>query len=173
MSRPSNAAPEACLECHAPDAEGHLDLPAVECSTCHLSLAQAAGLPPERIAVFPRPASHDQPDFLLTHGPTAEAEGDDCAVCHGRESCERCHLNADRLAPIMALAADTRIAALVADRAGEWPRPESHARADWASRHSEAAREDIEGCANCHARESCEACHGEAGPAVIAQLPGM
>jgi hypothetical protein len=162
----------ACLECHAPDAEGHLDLAAIECSTCHLPLVQAASLPSDRIANFPRPANHDQPDFLLIHGPTAEAEGGDCAVCHGRESCERCHLNADRLAPITALASDARIAELVAGRSGEWPEPASHKAADWATRHGEWAREAIEGCANCHAQESCEACHGEAGqPAVIARLP--
>jgi hypothetical protein len=165
------AVPETCIECHAPDAEGHLDLAAIDCATCHVSLAQAASLPRDRIASFPRPASHDQPDFLLTHGPTAEAESQDCTVCHARESCERCHLNADRLAPIMALATDARIADLVAGRAGEWPRPASHERADWATQHAQWAREDIEGCANCHARESCEACHGEAGPAVIARLP--
>lgn len=166
------AAPETCLECHAPDAEGHLDLAAIECSTCHVQLARAATLPRERIAGFPRPPSHDLPAFLLTHGPIAEAEADDCAICHARESCERCHLNADRLAPIMALVRDARIAELVAGRPGAWPKPPSHEVEDWARRHGASAREDIEGCANCHAQRGCAACHGDVDrPRVIERLP--
>lgn len=164
----------SCLTCHAPGAKGHFDLAAVDCSTCHLPLAMAAGLTSERIAALPRPDDHARPDFLFTHGTTAEAQSQDCSVCHTRESCERCHLNADRLRPIVALAPDARVAQLVAGRPGEWPAPPSHRDPEWRRGHGEWARKDIEGCANCHARSGCEVCHmGEDRPAVIARLPEL
>lgn len=162
---------DSCLECHAPDAEGHFDLAAIECSTCHLTLAQATRLPQDRIANFPRPAEHDRPDFLLVHGSAAEAGAGDCAVCHARESCERCHLNADRLAPITELEEDPRIAMLVAGRPGEWPEPPSHDRPDWGWVHGESAREEIEECATCHARPSCAACHVAGSVRLVDELP--
>jgi len=162
----------ACLECHASDAEGHLDLAAIDCATCHVPLTQAAGLSSERIAGFPRPPNHELADFLFTHGETAATQGADCSVCHARDSCERCHLNSDRLQPITALAADARIAQLVAGRPGEWPEPDSHAQENWVGVHGANARAEIEGCASCHSQQSCATCHGgDDRPAVIARLP--
>jgi hypothetical protein len=163
----------ACLECHAPDAEDHLDLTAIECTTCHVPLAQVASLSVERIAGFPPPPIHDRSDFRTTHGSIAQAETADCAICHARESCERCHRNAERIAPIQALARDSRIAEIVAGGtgAGGRPMPPSH-RQDWLARHGEQARERIEGCASCHVRSSCASCHGETDrPAPIERLP--
>ena len=161
-----------CLTCHAPGTESHFDVAAVDCAECHMPLAAATRLASERIAEFPRPPNHDLPDFLFAHGAAAETEAQDCAVCHARESCERCHLDADRLGPVVALARDARVAALVGGRPGTWPEPPSHDSPDWIRLHARAAREDIADCASCHARDSCAVCHMAADqPGVIARLP--
>ncbi|HUP20984.1 MAG TPA: cytochrome c3 family protein [Gemmatimonadota bacterium] len=160
-----------CLDCHAPEAESHFAL-AVDCAECHVSLAEARGLPRETIATFPEPPGHAAADFILAHGPAALERGETCAVCHTRDSCARCHLNADAVPAIASLQPDARVAALVLGRPGEWPEPESHDRSGWATRlHAAAAEADPATCASCHARPSCEACHRADPPAVLARLP--
>ncbi|MDX1624529.1 MAG: cytochrome c3 family protein [Gemmatimonadota bacterium] len=161
--------PETCFECHAPGAE-HYAME-VDCSTCHLPLAAATGLPVERIAGIPEPSSHGESGFLFAHGGRAVEEAADCAVCHTRDSCERCHLNAADVPAIARLPGDPRVATLVAEKPGEWPEPESHQREDWPWTHEEAAIEEIAECANCHARSSCAACHGEGQPRIASRLP--
>ena len=163
-------AAETCLACHAPEAEEHYAYDEVRCATCHLPLTRAVDLSVSRIADFPRPATHAEADFLLTHGIQDSSSASACAVCHTRESCERCHLDAESVPAIAGLAADERVAELVAGRPGEWPRPPSHAREDWAVSHQEDARRDVTACATCHTRESCATCHGEGRPTVAAGL---
>lgn len=164
------ATPEACLACHAHEAPTHL-ASGVVCGECHRPLASAEALPAERIAAFPVPPDHEAQDFIWSHGQQAEAEPERCVVCHARESCARCHLNADRLGPVADLPMDRRVAALAAEEPGRWPVPPSHQRPDWLRAHGVRARADVQACANCHAAASCEACHGEARPPVVAQLP--
>lgn len=160
---------ENCIGCHAPG-EQHLAY-AVDCATCHLPLARATSLSGERVADLPRMPGHDAPGFLLAHGDLAEAGIATCATCHARESCARCHLNAERLEAVTALGSDARIARLVADLPGEWPEPPSHRTPQWAWSHGEAAREEPAVCANCHAQQSCAACHVAGGIAAVALLP--
>lgn len=119
----TRAAAQPCLECHAKGAEEHLEVGAVECSTCHLTLEGAPDLSVSQIAGFPRPPDHDALDFRSAHGPLAGSATDDCAICHGRESCERCHRNGPSVLPIMALPRDGRIAELVAGGAFGPPTP--------------------------------------------------
>lgn len=160
-----------CLDCHDPQAESHYAA-AVDCAVCHVALADASGLPDERIAAFPMPPGHDAAEFLRIHGEAAEEGAGTCAVCHTRDSCARCHLDPEAVPAIAALEPDARVAALVFGRPGEWPEPESHARPAWLrALHGEAAEEDPATCANCHARTSCQACHRGGGPAVLASLP--
>lgn len=147
----------ACLDCHAHRAEEHLAA-TTECSTCHLPVARTPALPEHRIAAFPLPAGHDRPDFLVGHGEEARSSTESCAVCHARESCTSCHLNGDRLAPIQALAPDSRVAVLARNETREWPEPASHD-GDWYLSHGGEARADPGSCANCHARPSCTTCH--------------
>jgi len=80
-------------------------------------------------------------------------------MCHARESCARCHVNASSLPQITALARDARIASLVAGKAASYPTPEDHRNPAFADAHGAAARRDIARCGTCHARASCATCH--------------
>lgn len=164
------AAAETCLGCHQPEVQDHLAR-TTHCAFCHLPLARASELPVEHIAAFPRPPDHEAAGFLFAHGEGATQEGTAaCEVCHARESCERCHLNAGELPAIMALSPDARVAMLVADRPGEWPEPPSHDRTDWVWAHGDVAEREIGECASCHTQPSCETCHGT-GLALLSDLP--
>lgn len=164
------AVPTRCFECHAPEAEEHYAM-AVDCTTCHVALAEAVDLGASAVADFPQPSGHAAEDFLRTHGESAEAAGADCAVCHARESCERCHLSPESVPAIAALGRDPRVATLVADVPGEWPAPPSHRSERWAFEHRDEATRNIEACATCHTRTSCETCHGGGRPTIAYQLP--
>ena len=59
-----------------------------------------------QIGAFPAPATHASPQFLTEHGPMASAEATNCSVCHARESCTVCHVNAEKVPAIMALGPD-------------------------------------------------------------------
>ena len=159
-----------CLACHAPKAEGHQAM-GVPCDQCHVTLAEAVDLSDSQIAALPQPSDHAQPDYIFQHGAYAKADDSRCAVCHVQESCTRCHINADEVAPIEALQTSARVAAVVAHRPPSWPKPPSHQQADWSRVHGAVAADSIESCANCHAQSSCQSCHGPAGPPVVASLP--
>jgi hypothetical protein len=174
MMEVGRAAPGTCLDCHGDLPEDHLDPSIVYCDECHKPLTEATELPAGRIAMFPAPASHEEEGFLSEHGAQASRGGaidDVCAVCHAQESCTRCHLNADRVETIQALAPDPRVASLVAGKTGEWPLPASHEASDWGMGHAAGALDDIESCANCHAAPSCEGCHGSVTNLVAGDLP--
>ncbi len=159
--------PATCFECH--DGASHLAA-GTECSFCHLTLAKASSLTAGQIAGFPALPSHDRDDFIWEHGTAAAGADANCAYCHARESCSRCHLNAGDLGPIAALPADPRLAALREGEPGWWPTPPSHERSDWATVHGTEAAGSLESCANCHARPSCSGCHGDGAP-FLAALP--
>jgi predicted CXXCH cytochrome family protein len=165
--------PTLCVGCHINEAGHHLASTAT-CSTCHVPLARAAALPAARIANFPRPPWHDSASFALEHGRDS-SRLTTCTVCHTRDTCERCHANSGRVAPIAALARDARVASLERGRSPAYPTPPSHLDSAWRSAHgADARRLGTSSCANCHTRPSCAACHldgaGRAGGA-IAALP--
>ena len=165
------AKPAQCLACHTHQASAHLATDN-RCATCHVPLTQAKALTASRIAAFPKPASHDHADFARRHDvPDRLAQGQ-CAVCHARESCARCHVNATRIATQYALASDARVASLVAGKPASYTVPAAHRTAGFLETHGPAARESALTCANCHAQSSCLACHtGKTAADVIAQLP--
>ncbi len=155
--------PARCLPCHAHASETHL-APKAKCSSCHVPLVRATSLPAERIARFPRPPWHDTTDFLLTHGRGETARGASCAVCHARETCERCHANASQVPMIAALGRDSRVAKLEDGKRAEYPEPSSHNAGEWSREHGAGAlggTAGIASCANCHTRSSCQSCHLE------------
>lgn len=169
----AEAPPEGCLECHAHRADAHLD-PAAECAVCHMPLVRAERLPVERIAAFPWPESHDAPDFLSRHAPETELDLISCGVCHARNTCERCHVNADRLDEIGALERDDRVALLEEGLEAVYPVPESHLARGWDWDHGTEAFAEPARCSNCHTRTSCTECHvdeGRRAARVIADLP--
>lgn len=167
----AEARPEPCVACHGHQAPAHL-AEASPCGTCHLPVARAVALTPAQIVGFPRPQSHDDPAFITNHGPDAAAAQATCAVCHARESCARCHVNAADVPQIAALDPDPRVAQLVANLAPSYPPPSSHSAPDWSYAHGGDARARIAGCANCHTQPGCRACHtGDLGAKTIARLP--
>jgi hypothetical protein len=164
------AIPENCISCHAHRATAHLaqDSP---CAQCHVPLVEAASLSLDRVRGLPAPPSHQRPDFILDHAP-AQSGVASCATCHSRESCERCHMNADRLPGVADLGSDPRVATIVASQPASYPLPPSHLRPEFASNHGDLARGNIQSCANCHAQPSCRSCHtGQGASREIAQLP--
>jgi hypothetical protein len=171
------ASPERCVACHAHRARAHL-ADAVLCSRCHLPLADVPRLGANRIAAFPQPEWHRAPGFISSHGTMAAPADATCAVCHARETCERCHANADRLPLVQALRSDARVGALEAGRTALYPTPDSHALARWPGEHGKDARRNITACANCHTTPGCSRCHtssGRAAPtvqALPAPVPG-
>lgn len=168
------ATPTQCLSCHTHRTPAHL---AAEnrCATCHVPLTQATALSLERVRALPKPVSHDAKDFNTRHGSpeaTAGVAAASCQVCHARETCARCHVNATRVTSQFGLAPDARIAKLVAGRPAVYIAPASHNTSVFLQSHGAQARAQVQSCANCHARASCQACHtGNGGADVIAQLP--
>lgn len=164
--------PSSCLTCHAHANDVHLS-PTAACTTCHVPITRATGVAPERLSGFPRPAWHDSTDFGSTHGKN-RATAASCAVCHARESCERCHANAERVPMIAALGRDVRVARLEEGKEPTYPEPASHADGEWSRAHGAVARKATSSCANCHIRGNCEGCHllpsGAAGM-VVQSLP--
>jgi hypothetical protein len=164
-------APARCASCHAHDARPHL-ADDNTCATCHRPLANATALSDARVAALPRPASHTRTDYVSAHGAAARANPASCATCHARESCVRCHVDGARAPLIRALAADSRVARLVAGRAPVYPTPAGHRVADFGLLHATSARADGATCATCHARASCEACHtGSGAQDMLRRLP--
>ena len=147
--------PESCFACHG-DPE-HLDA-AGGCALCHAPLADVGGWDSARVAALPRPAAHTAAGFLHLHGTAAAANGASCATCHARESCQRCHPNAERLPAIASLAPDARVASITRGLAPRYDAPASHGRG-WEWSHGSDAAAGAASCANCHARPSCTACH--------------
>ena len=167
----TRAEPDRCLSCHTHKASEHLADDNL-CETCHVPLAQARDIPAARVARFREPPSHSRPDWASDHKPVQEAAGAQCATCHARETCARCHPNVSSLRQALLLAPDPRVAQVVAGKPPKYPTPASHARPAFHVEHGKAATPDAKSCANCHTRSSCTSCHTGPGAAkAIAQLP--
>lgn len=166
--------PDRCVQCHAHRNEAHIS-PTASCRACHVPIVEAPRISTERISGFPKPAWHDREDFASTHGKVAGIQAASCAICHARESCERCHANADRVPLIAGLSRDRRIASLVSGHSARYDTPPSHRSEDWREGHGPNALQSAESCANCHTRPSCDKCHaGGSGTSrtAILTLPG-
>jgi hypothetical protein len=166
IGRPDGA---TCLSCHAHEADNHLQS-GRECTVCHLPLTRAPDLSEAQIESFSRPPSHEGPEFLLSHAPESPSDQQACATCHARESCTRCHLNADALTAIQDLEPDARVARLSTGREPEYPTPGTHQAADWSRLH--ASEDGVQGCGNCHGQTSCRTCHRDGELPALDSLPG-
>lgn len=156
-----------CLDCHAHASEDHyVD---ARCSTCHRPLPETR-LPSERVAAFPRPSTHDDPDFLApVHARRAEQSLDRCSTCHTRERCTSCHVDAEGVEVVASLGQAPEGMELPAFEA-RYNTPDSHGRDDWLETHGQEIRPAD--CSTCHTRESCTTCHVEDAPAAVTRLPG-
>lgn len=165
------ADPPTCLGCHTHRASAHL-ADDNRCATCHVALTAATGLSEDRVRGLPRPPSHDARDFAAAHAPASPVASASCAVCHARESCSRCHVNAATQPIITALGRDARVARVVAGRPAMYPVPADHREGAFATVHGAAARAQPARCAACHARPSCTTCHiGSGAGDVIGRMP--
>jgi hypothetical protein len=155
--------PETCLACHVPGTP-HLAVADTACVTCHLPLARAATIRNADVARFPAPPSHQTPGFATGagHGARVRALTDpgssSCAVCHARDFCLTCHVDAPEQRAIQALDPDPRARAIVV----ALEPPSNHRDAVFLSRHGALVRENPAQCASCHTQESCFTCHAPA-----------
>lgn len=156
------AAPEGCLECHAPGAS-HLAAPDSLCETCHLPLARATTLTAKEIGAFPAPPSHGQVGFTSREGH-GTLVGASCAVCHARDFCLTCHVDAPEQPAIQALPPDPRAKAI----AVRLRAPAGHRDPAFLQRHGAAVRADARQCRTCHTQESCLACHAASQRVAVA-----
>ena len=168
-----NAVIGRCLECHALTAP-HVDVPSDACAMCHVRLADAPSFTRDEIARFPKPASHDAPDFARgAHGKAATVTrgaaltvAASCATCHARNICVSCHVNAPESPVIRSLAVDARAPAYD----GKWFAPANHVAHGFLRAHGADARNQAATCATCHTRDSCTSCHVGAQPRAVTQL---
>lgn len=155
-----------CFDCHRIDA-AHFEAPDTACATCHLPLAEARGVPEDRIGKWEKPKSHDDPDFQDKHGDLAKGPtvagkkygvSPSCATCHARDFCSTCHVNATEEPIIMSLQPDRRSLAIKAEM--ELKEPASHKAPTFTLTHSDiVAEKGVGRCAVCHTSNSCQACH--------------
>jgi hypothetical protein len=120
--------------------------------------AALAGLAaaPRGLSAQGMPSPHDS-TWLWTH--KEQASGPTCAMCHQREFCASCHVNARNIEAIRAMPSSDSAAAQYRNRRWTYTPPASHHAADWSSTHGPTARQEPNTCATCHARESCMSCH--------------
>ncbi len=170
--------PQRCIQCHAHTAPAHMDA-AQACATCHVTLVRSP-LSAAQVAAIPKPADHDAAGWVMHHAPASPAAATArCAVCHARESCERCHFNAAAIPAIQALEPDPRVANLVRGRAPTYPKPASHDSADWQWKHGTVAGganglgTAVTTCSDCHTQSSCRTCHRDGTTPAIAALPAL
>jgi hypothetical protein len=161
-----------CLSCHHTPGP-HLAAADTACATCHVPLWEAPRLAAARIAEWPAPPSHRDPDFAAAgHGELARTDrgvAASCAVCHARDFCATCHVNAPEEVAIQALQPDARSLAI---HRGELEEPASHHRRDFLRVHGSLIGERGAGgrCMVCHTQESCTTCH-LAAPGEVRALP--
>jgi hypothetical protein len=150
-----------CLSCHTPESAEHFSRP--DCSTCHIPLAESS-LPLAQISELPAPATHTAPSFLAEH-----EGGASCAICHTRERCAICHVNASTLEAVQAIPAAP--GSLILPRyEAEYPEPPGHDVQRWMEDHGTAAATPAS-CSTCHTSESCTSCHSQPAPDAVDALP--
>lgn len=165
------APPEICQSCHATIATGHLSADS-RCAKCHLAAAASKTLTAAHLSSLPKPPSHNVDRYLLKHNPDKDTDVSMCAICHTRESCARCHVNAADVKAITSLLPDARVAAMLRGKGATYLTPDDHRADSWSSSHGRTASSNTRRCGACHAQPSCTVCHtGTIGMSVIRRLP--
>jgi len=133
-----------------------------------VALAAVAAVP--RALPAQATASPHDSTWLFTH--KEQASGPTCAMCHQRDFCASCHVNARNIEPIQAIPASAEAAAQYRGHRWTYPQPPTHRADTWVATHGAPARQTPSTCATCHSRQSCTTCHRlEERLLPIAQLP--
>ena len=118
-------------------------------ATVQLGLAQTGQMP--------TPENHQEAEWLPTHGQQAKTNIQMCSVCHAREYCSGCHVNAFDVPAIQELRYDPAVAEYVASLT--FPAPPGHT-AFFLDDHRASAASATESCVVCHVVEQqCQVCH--------------
>ena len=124
---------------------------------------------PRALSAQASASPHDS-TWLFTH--KEQASGPTCAMCHQRDFCASCHVNARNIAEIQAIPASAEAAAQYRGRRWTYPQPPTHRADGWIAAHGALARTTPNTCATCHSRQSCATCHRlEERLLPVAQLP--
>ncbi len=142
----------SCATCHAQDF----------CITCHVNAPetptiQALAPDPRSLAIpvtLTAPATHQQANFVTTHGKPAQKNTAACQTCHTQESCVACHIAPPKPVTTLYASGPGRGEGAVVVRS----RPASHM-ADFSAIHSPVANSNPQSCQGCHARPQCLDCH--------------
>jgi hypothetical protein len=106
---------------------------------------------------MPKPENHEVEHFWLLHGQQANADATLCAVCHQREYCSGCHVNAYDVKAIQSLPSSPDAAEYAASK--EWAPPPTHTPL-FLENHKAVAAGMTENCQVCHVVEQqCQICH--------------
>ena len=125
--------------------------------TLVLALALTGLVPaPRALVAQGMPSPHDS-TWILGHAD--QATGPTCAMCHQREFCSSCHVNARNIEAIRTMPSSDSAAAQYRTKRWTYPQPPSHRAGTWATAHAATARENPTFCSTCHSRESCMGCH--------------
>lgn len=185
-SHGADASREACATCHTQD-------DCRSCHVLPLSgeilamPARTEAVAPGVMLTSEPPASHASYFFRVGHGATAAASGAACATCHEERECVSCHdgpadggyhaagfvarhqagsfgrdSDCATCHSTQAFCRSCHVESGVAasGRLG----PGYHAGGSiWLLRHGQAARQNLESCASCHAQPDCTQCHGTLG----------
>lgn len=166
-----------CLTCHV------AEQPAVVATLVDRSTSVAPGVG----LVTRQPESHESLFFLDVHSALAAGSSSSCATCHQESYCLECHdgpsvggyhpvgfvarHSADAFGRNSECATchstqafcrecHSEIGLTAFDRLG----PDYHIGGPlWLIRHGQAARQNLESCASCHAQADCTTCHSTVG----------
>lgn len=151
----AGASTETCATCHTRErcTSCHVDAPGVDAIAALPSAPSDMSLPAFE-AEYPTPASHEDTDWLESHG--RYAGGAECSTCHTRQSCTTCHRES-RPEPVAELAdrADVMAPGVTTRRRA----PRSHRSAFFGTEHGTVASADGASCSSCHAETTCTECH--------------
>lgn len=151
-----------CATCHTRE----------RCATCHVNAVRVPSIqaiPPAGQAVevprftptYPVPATHQRPDWRMSHAQEASAEAA-CVTCHVREDCMSCHLTPPPAVERLVSESDAP-----APGAGiQASSPLSHAAPTFRTSHGADAATSTT-CAVCHERRFCSDCHDAPARAVF------
>lgn len=145
-----------CATCHTRDT----------CTSCHVGGAgdvigsiepapPGMQLPPLAVS-YPKPPSHDDPDFEMEHGDLVVEGGDACITCHTRDDCTSCHLPP---LPAGAGSLPSRSAVEAPGVVLDQEAPTSHRSPWFGTDHGVLAAADEDACASCHTEPFCASCH--------------